>query len=173
MQTKIDRRHVLTATAAGALAAVLPFSARAAEGVRIPDASGPNLAPLSKTVPREAAGRFTYAVRAATDCLCGSPCDRKYRTEIVEIDPDTELEDNCLVVVQFRDGTPHMDRWLRPGRDANSRFVSAGDPNEHFQLGCGVRCPMNHPGDFVRILGRVVGEPRRLVTESDFMAGEA
>jgi hypothetical protein len=114
--------------------------------------------PPPKLVP---AGPFAFPVWAATDQIGGNVYDVIYREETVMVDPDAALEDNCLVVALFEGGRPHTFRWWRTGRDHRGRFVPAGDPRECFLLSCDLRYAREEELRIVRILGRVVGEPRR------------
>jgi hypothetical protein len=116
--------------------------------------------PPAKTIPVDAAGPFTFPVWAATDPLSGDALNTIYREELVLVDPDAALEDDCLVIFQLAKCRPRMGCWWRTGRDHNGRFVPAGDPRECFSLGF-VRYSAGEGLHFVRILGRVVGVPRR------------
>lgn len=117
-------------------------------------------APPAKTIAPDAAGPFTFAVWARTDQIGGDTFNTIYREELVAIDPDAALEDDCLVVALFAKGGPHLSRWWRTGRDHNGRFVPTADPRECFLLG-GCRYSAKEELRFIRILGRVVGPPRR------------
>ena len=118
--------------------------------------------PPAKTVPVNAASPFSYWMPAHTDVIGGTVHDMIYREERVKVDPDAELEHDCLIILQLRGGMPHMQRWQRTYRDQNGRFVSDGDARENF-LFCGLfrYSSDDIPCDLFRILGRVVGEPRR------------
>jgi hypothetical protein len=118
--------------------------------------------PPAKTIPASSAGPWTFLVWAATDRIGGDWMETIYREELVVCDPDAALENDCLVVFQFAKGQPHVNRWWLTGRDHNGRFGPAGDQRECFMLSCGLRCARGEELRIIRILGRVVGEPRRL-----------
>ena len=119
--------------------------------------------PPAKTVAVASAGPYTFQVLAATDILRETDIETTYREELVAVDPDAELEDDCLVVMQFERGRPHMARWWRTGRDGRGRFLPSDDPREHAMLHFGLTYPWRREQPTcLRILGRVVGEPRRL-----------
>ncbi len=117
--------------------------------------------PPPKTVTIDVAGPFTIPMLANTDVIGGTVYDTIYRSERVLVDPDAELEDDCLIVMQFYGGEPRVRRWQRTGRDCNGRFIRAGDPREAFFNGCFLYATEHLSSDrnWWRILGRVVGEP--------------
>ena len=125
---------------------------------------GPNVIPFpeppAKTIPVESAGPFTFTLWAHTDRIGGTYCNTIYREEKILIDPDAKLEDDCLIVGQFKNGTPHMLCWWRTGRDALGRFVPAGDPREAFSTGYFKYTADDVQSGSFRVLGRVVGPPR-------------
>lgn len=114
----------------------------------------------AKALPPSEAGPFTYAVLARTDIIGGDYMGRQYRHELVIVDPDAELVDNCIIVFQFTGGMPHVARWWRSGRDHHGRFVPKGDPREAFYLDNGFAYCVLDPPRIYRVLGRYVGEPR-------------
>jgi hypothetical protein len=54
-----------------------------------------------------------------------------------------------------------MSRVWRTGRDHNGRFVPTGSPRECFLTDFGFRFAAEEDLRIVRILGHVVGKPRR------------
>jgi len=48
------------------------------------------------------------AVWACTDQIGGDALCKSYREELVVIDPDAALEDDCFVVVQLVEGKPRL-----------------------------------------------------------------
>jgi len=106
-------------------------------------------------------------VLAMTDIIGGTVLARVYRREMVLIDPDAEMEDDCLIVMQFEGGEPYMAGWRRTGRDANGRFVPADDVRECAILDFGLRYPWRQSSKWIRVLGRVVGKSRRRSVYSD------
>lgn len=124
--------------------------------------------PVFNTVSAGCAGSFSLVVKARTVCIGGPAFAQIYRREYLRIDPDAELEDGCLVVAQFKDGEPFMDRWWRTGRDIGGRFIRPGDPREAFMLRCGVHLPMHEDRtSLFRILGRVFDEPQRTIAREE------
>jgi len=122
----------------------------------------PFQAPLAKTVLPDRAGPFAFTVFAKTDIIGRDKFGAQYRDEKVLVDPDAELEDGCLIITQFKHGTPSMVSWRRTGRDVHGRFVRTGDPHEAYL--CGGRWRYDDSdlqSGSVRILGRVIGPPRQ------------
>jgi len=118
--------------------------------------------PPAKTAP-DRAGPFAFAVLAATDVIDDNPLSTVYREELVVVDPDATIEDDCLVVFQFAGGRPHTSRCWHTGRDHRGRFVPAGDRRECFLTDFGFRFAAEEDLRIVRILGRVVDQSRRLL----------
>jgi len=119
--------------------------------------------PPAKAVPFDAAGPFVFVVRARTEVTGGTSDAPVFRRESVLVDPDAELKDDCLIIAQYRGDLPRMYCWRRTGRDENGRFIRAGDPNEYFSLKGYFRYKVEDlDRGLIRILGCVVGEPRRI-----------
>jgi hypothetical protein len=110
--------------------------------------------PPAKILSADAAGPFTVAVWAAIK-VGGNAL---WRDELVVIDPDAALEDNCLVVALLDRGRPHTMRWWRTGRDHYGRFVPAGDPRECFLVALrisGKRGPRRAPTSGAAITSQI------------------
>lgn len=124
----------------------------------------PHLALLGH-MPRESAGKFLLRIVAFTDLLGGDVTDRNYRYEQLLIDPDFDLdalEPRTLIVGQFSGGWPHLttfDGWTR--RNEEGRYVQPGDPTECY-MAFGLRVSRSERLYVFRILGVLVGEPRRI-----------
>jgi hypothetical protein len=67
--------------------------------------------PPAKAVPPDRAGQFVFSVWTATDVIGGNALNTLYADELVLVDPDAPLEDNCLVVMLLKGGRPHMTVW--------------------------------------------------------------
>lgn len=118
--------------------------------------------PYGKTLPRERAGEFLVQIRTYTDLIGGPINRRQYAIEDLLVDPDAELEDGCLIVAQFAGSPPRLMGFVGfMGRDHNGRFVPVGDPRECYTVTCGLRVARSEKTRIFRIIGRLVGEPRR------------
>lgn len=122
--------------------------------------------PFGKTRPLAKAGQFLLPIVAYTDLLGGGVMAREYRFEQLTIDPDFEVDDlepGTLLVGQLQGGQPHLvafEGWT--GRDDECRFVPRGDPRECYLISWGMRCRRTETRDVFRILGVLVGHPRRI-----------
>ncbi|RUU03974.1 hypothetical protein EOD23_17360 [Mesorhizobium sp. USDA-HM6] len=115
---------------------------------------------LAKVLDPATPRSFCFELMAYTDVIGGNAMDTKYAKELLTIDPFAELEDDCLIVLQFRDGSPFMARWSKTGKDQNGRFVRPGSESEAFGTHFGMTYTKADIGQSLNVLGRVVGTPR-------------
>lgn len=116
--------------------------------------------PMPLIISPKDASKFTFEIIAFTDIIGGTALDTKYAKEVLTIDPFGELQNNCLIVVQFCGGEPHMCTWKKTGRDGNGRYIPSGHKDEYFSVSPGVLYCCADIGKNIHIHGRVVGSPR-------------
>lgn len=117
---------------------------------------------FGKALLKEDAGDFVFTIKARTELLGGPFYDRKYAYEELLVDPDADLEDNCLVVAQYLGGQPFLTGYLGfTGRNKHGKFVRHGDPEECYEITIGLVNEREPKDEFLRIIGRYVGPPRR------------
>jgi hypothetical protein len=115
-------------------------------------------------MPLEAHGPFAYVVIAQVDTSLADQAPSWSEKRLVGVDPDAEIEDGCPVVVQMADNGLFVMTWRRTGRGEHGRFIPASDPREYFsfdELAFKYQhAEISRMASWLRILGRVVGEPR-------------
>jgi hypothetical protein len=73
--------------------------------------------PLAKGLDPAKPRNFAFEIMAYTDVIGGNAMGTNYAKELLTIDPFAELEDNCLIVMQFSEGSLFMARWSKTGKD--------------------------------------------------------
>lgn len=120
----------------------------------------------AKTLSSSVASKFTFEIIASTDAIGGGGLRMHYAKEILTVDPIAEIEDDCLVVIQFQGCSPHLARVRRTGKDLDGRFVKPGSDQEVLRDHVGITWDKSFLGNSVHIIGRVVGPPREFPREA-------